>query len=366
MAHDESYIKLALELAAKGKGRVSPNPLVGCVIVKNHQIIAAGYHEYFGGPHAEINALRSAREDVKGATLYVNLEPCSHYGKTPPCADAIIAAGISRVVIGTLDCNPLVAGKGAEKLTRAGIEVKTGIMEKECLELNRFFFKYMQKRIPYVTVKVAQTLDGKIATFNNQSKWITTKASREEVHRMRASYDAVLIGRKTAMIDDPKLTVRLTEGRDPKRVILDSKLRIDLKRSMFYDNPEQNIFIVTSVSSKEKQRKIASLKKLGVKILFVPDGKDGHVSLPAVLKALGKENIMSVMVEGGQEIFSSFVREKLADEMRIFISPKLLGKGLCAFSDMGVTLIEKSHRWAIRRVERFDEDVLLELRKTQN
>jgi diaminohydroxyphosphoribosylaminopyrimidine deaminase/5-amino-6-(5-phosphoribosylamino)uracil reductase len=364
LAHDDSYIKLTLELAAKGKGRVSPNPLVGCVIVKNHQIIGAGYHEFFGGPHAEINALRNPREDVKGATLYVNLEPCSHFGKTPPCTDAIINAGISRVVIGTLDSNPLVSGKGAEKLTKSGIEVKTGVLENECLELNRFFFKFIQKRIPYVTVKVAQTLDGKIATFNNQSKWITTKASREEVHRMRASYDAVLIGRKTAMIDDPKLTVRLADGRDPKRVILDSKLRIDLKRSMFFDNQEQNIIIVTSVASKEKQRKIAALKKLGVKILFVSENKDGHVNLPSALRALGKENIMSVMVEGGQEIFSAFVREKLADELRIFISPKLLGKGLCAFSDMGVMLLEKTHRWAIRRVERFDEDVLLELRKT--
>jgi len=364
LVHDDSYIKLTLELAAKGKGRVSPNPLVGCVIVKNHQIIGAGYHEFFGGPHAEINAIRSARDDVKGATLYVNLEPCSHFGKTPPCVDAIIQAGITKVVIGTLDNNPLVSGKGAEALTRSGIEVKTGVLEKECLELNRFFFKFIQKRIPYVTVKVAQTLDGKIATLNNQSKWITTKASREEVHRMRAYYDAVLIGRKTALIDDPKLTVRLADGRDPKRVILDSKLRIDLKRAMFGNNPEKNVIIVTALESKEKPKKIASLKKLGIKVIFVATGKDGQLSLPAVLKALGKENIMSVLVEGGQEIFSAFIREKLTDEMRIFISPKLLGKCLCAFSDVGVTLLEKSQRWEIRRVERFDEDVLLELRRT--
>jgi diaminohydroxyphosphoribosylaminopyrimidine deaminase/5-amino-6-(5-phosphoribosylamino)uracil reductase len=364
LAHDESYIKLTLELAAKGKGHVSPNPLVGCVIVKNHQIISAGYHEFFGGPHAEINALQNSREDVKGATLYVNLEPCSHYGKTPPCADAIINAGISRVVIGTLDCNPLVSGNGAEKLIQAGIEVKTGVLEKECLELNRFFFKFIQKRVPYVTVKVAQTLDGKIATLNNQSKWITTAASRAEVHHMRAFYDAVLVGKKTAMIDDPKLTVRMVEGRNPKRIILDSKLRIDVERSMFRDNPEQNVIIVTSIPSEEKKKKVAILKKLGVKILFVPEGKNGHLSLPAALKALGKENIMSILVEGGQEVFSAFVREKLADELRIFISPKLLGNGLSAFSDVGVTLLGKSQPWAIRKVERFDEDVLLELHKT--
>ena len=364
MVHDEAYIKLTLELAAKGRGRVSPNPLVGCVIVKNNSIIGAGYHEYYGGNHAEINALHSARDDVKGGTLYVNLEPCSHFGKTPPCVDAIIRSGIKKVVIGTLDNNPLVSGKGAAALVQNGIEVKVGVLEKECIELNRFFFKFILKHIPYVTVKVAQTLDGKIATFNNQSKWITSKPSREEVHRMRACYDAVLIGRKTALIDDPKLTVRLAEGRDPLRIILDSRLRIDLKRTMFLNNPEKNIIIVTSLESKQKLKKIASLKKLGIKILFVPTDKDNRVSLPHTLKALGKENITSIMVEGGQEIFSGFIREKMTDELRIFISPKLLGKGLSAFSDLGITLLEKSQHWGIHRCEKIGDDVLLELRKT--
>jgi len=190
---DESYIRLAVEIAKKGMGNVSPNPLVGCVIIKNDRIIGAGYHERYGGPHAEINAINSAAENVEGSTLYINLEPCSHYGKTPPCTDRLIECKIKRVVIGTMDMNPLVSGDGIKKLKAAGIEVKVGVLEKECIDLNKFFFKYITRKIPFVTLKAACTLDGKIADSSGDSKWISSTASRRYVHYLRSKYDACLL-----------------------------------------------------------------------------------------------------------------------------------------------------------------------------
>ena len=214
---DESYIKLAIEIAKKGRGNVSPNPLVGCIIVKDERIIGAGYHEKYGENHAEINAINSAKESIEGSTLFVNLEPCSHQGLTPPCVDKIIENKIKRVVIGTLDMNPLVCGNGIKKLKAAGIDVKAGILENECTALNKFFFKHITKKIPYVTLKIAQTLDGKIADRKGDSKWISSLLSRRYVHELRSKYDAVLIGLGTVLKDNPSLTVRLTEGRNPRK-----------------------------------------------------------------------------------------------------------------------------------------------------
>ncbi|MBZ0199731.1 MAG: bifunctional diaminohydroxyphosphoribosylaminopyrimidine deaminase/5-amino-6-(5-phosphoribosylamino)uracil reductase RibD, partial [Ignavibacteriaceae bacterium] len=214
---DESYIKLAIEIAKKGNGNVSPNPLVGCVIVKDDRIIGAGFHERFGESHAEVNAIENSKEDVKGSTLYVNLEPCSHIGKTAPCVDRIIEKKIKRVEIGTLDMNPLVSGKGIKKLMSKGIDIKVGVLEKECIALNKFFFKFISQKLPYVTLKAAQTIDGKIADFSGDSKWISCSSSRRYVHEMRSKYDAVFVGMGTVKKDDPSLTVRLAEGRNPKR-----------------------------------------------------------------------------------------------------------------------------------------------------
>ena len=233
---DESYIQLAIEIAKKGTGSVSPNPLVGCVIIKDNKIIGAGYHQKFGEEHAEINAINSSAESVEGSTLYVNLEPCSHHGKTPPCVDRIIKEKIKRVVIGTLDVNPLVSGNGVKALKKAGVDVKVGVLENECIELNKFFFKYITSKLPYVTLKAAQTLDGMIADKNKNSEWISSKESRKYVHWLRARYDAVLIGSDTAKIDNPKLTVRMVEGRNPYRVVLDSKLSLKTDLYLFKNN----------------------------------------------------------------------------------------------------------------------------------
>ncbi|MBI2420025.1 MAG: bifunctional diaminohydroxyphosphoribosylaminopyrimidine deaminase/5-amino-6-(5-phosphoribosylamino)uracil reductase RibD [Ignavibacteriales bacterium] len=363
MKPDEFYTKLAVELAAKGRGRVSPNPLVGSVIVKNANIIGAGFHEFYGGPHAEINAMRQAKEDVAGATLYVNLEPCSHHGKTPPCVDAIIEKKIAKVVIGTLDNNPLVSGAGVKKLVQAGIEVKVGVLEDECIELNRFFFKYIQKKTPYVTLKLAQTLDGKIADKKRFSQWITSPSSRTEVHRMRAEYDAVLVGVNTVIKDNPQLTVRHTEGRNPYRIVLDTGLRISMKCMLLNSNEEKNLVIVTAVSSKEKTKKIMQLEKTGAEIIYLPTGVTGKFTVRAALKQLGKRGIMSVLVEGGSAVFSSCIREKLADEARVFISPKIIGDGLSAFHHTGNGMLKQADKWGLRKVERYGDDVMLDLRK---
>ncbi|MEO8400117.1 MAG: bifunctional diaminohydroxyphosphoribosylaminopyrimidine deaminase/5-amino-6-(5-phosphoribosylamino)uracil reductase RibD, partial [Ignavibacteriaceae bacterium] len=246
---DESYIKLAIEIAKKGMGNVSPNPLVGCVIIKNDRIIGAGYHQKFGESHAEINAINNSKENLEGSTLYINLEPCSHYGKTPPCVDKILEAKIKKVVIGTLDMNPLVSGNGVKKLKSVGIDVKVGVLENECINLNKFFFKFITKKTPYVTLKAAQTLDGKIADKSGESKWISSLSSRRFVHEFRSKYDAVLVGTKTIIKDNPSLTVRLIEGRNPKRIIIDTDLSLKNSLKIFKDNKDKNLLVITSKSS---------------------------------------------------------------------------------------------------------------------
>jgi diaminohydroxyphosphoribosylaminopyrimidine deaminase/5-amino-6-(5-phosphoribosylamino)uracil reductase len=260
---DESYIKLTLELARKGRGNVSPNPMVGAVLVKDDKIIGAGYHEYFGGNHAEVNAISNSRTQLDGATLYVNLEPCSHFGKTPPCVDTIIQNKISRVVIGTLDMNPVVSGNGIRRLKEAGIDVRVGVLENECVSLNKFFFKHITQQLPYVTLKAAQTLDGKIADPKGDSKWITSLNARRYVHSLRSQYDAVLVGASTIRKDDPSLTVRFIEGRNPKRIVLDSGLRLSLNYSIFNNNMDSNLIVVASRKSASKVRKIEKMKEKG-------------------------------------------------------------------------------------------------------
>lgn len=253
---DESYIQVAIELAKKAKGYVSPNPLVGCVIVKDEKIIGSGYHQRYGENHAELNAILSAKESTEGAALYVNLEPCSHFGNTPPCVDKIIESKIKRVVIGTLDTNPLVSGRGVRKLKRAGIDVRIGVLEKDCIQLNKFFFKFISKRIPYVTLKAAITLDAKIADTAGDSKWISSLDSRKLVHSMRTYYDAVLVGYNTVVKDNPSLTVRLTDGRSPKRIVIDEMLRLKTDRKIFRGIEEGQVIIVTSKKSASKKKKI--------------------------------------------------------------------------------------------------------------
>ena len=360
---DESYIQLTIEIAKKGEGSVSPNPLVGCVIIKDNRIIGAGYHQKFGEDHAEINAINSSAESLEGSTLYVNLEPCSHFGKTLPCVDRIIKEKIKRVVIGTLDINPLVSGNGVKALKKAGIEVKVGILEKECIELNKFFFKFITNKLPYVTLKAAQTLDGMIADKNNYSEWISSSESRKYVHWLRARYDAVLIGSETARIDNPKLTVRMVEGRNPYRVVLDSSLKLKSDLNLFKSNSDNKTIVITSEKNKSKLKKINQLEKLGVKVLFVKSDAQGRMQLKSVLKEIAKLQISSILVEGGSKIYSSFLKQKLFDDIFLFVSPKILGNGLKTFSELKSNKLSDAAKLNIRRTQKIGDDLLIELFK---
>ncbi|HCY74822.1 MAG TPA: bifunctional diaminohydroxyphosphoribosylaminopyrimidine deaminase/5-amino-6-(5-phosphoribosylamino)uracil reductase RibD [Ignavibacteriales bacterium] len=360
---DESYIQLAIEIAKKGEGSVSPNPLVGCVIVKNNRIIGAGYHQKYGEDHAEINAINSSSESLEGSTLYVNLEPCSHYGKTPPCVERIIKEKIKRVVIGTLDINPLVSGNGVKALKKAGVEVKVGVLEKECIELNKFFFRYITTKLPYITLKAAQTLDGLIADFNNRSDWISSSESRKYVHWLRSRYDAVLIGFETAKKDNPKLTVRLTEGRSPYRVVLDSNLSLKSDLNLFNHNSDNKTIVIASEQSRSKIKKINQLKKSGVTLLFAKSDNDGRLKLKSVIKELSDLQIISVLVEGGSKIYSSFIKQNLFDDIYLFVSPKILGSGLKTFSEIGSKKLSDALKLSIRNSQKLGDDILIELVK---
>ncbi len=361
---DEAYIRLTIELAKKGEGFVSPNPMVGAVIVKNNVIIGVGYHAKFGEKHAEINAFEACKEDPSGATLYVNLEPCSHYGKTPPCVNAIIEKKIKRVVIGTLDPNPLVAGKGAKLLQDSGIEVKVNVLQKECWELNKFFFKHITTKLPYVHLKIAQTIDSKIADKYFKSKWITSAESRTYVHQLRSVYDAVLIGSNTVLNDNPELSVRYFEGRNPYRIILNSSGDLATSYKIFNMKDEKTIIILGN-SYKKDENKIKQFENLGVKVLFVKQNDKGKIKLKSLLKKLYSVGIYSVLVEGGARIFSAFVKKELFDELDIFVSPKILGEGISPFKDIGRSKLSDALHVKLNKVLTLGDDVLLNYLKVK-
>ncbi len=328
----QKYIKECFELAAKGKGYVSPNPLVGAVIVKNGKIIGKGYHSGYGKPHAEVEAIKNAKEDVKGSTLYCNLESCCHTKKqTPPCVPLIIQKEISEVVISNLDPNPAVSGEGVKQLRDAGISVATNVQENDGKELNRFYFKYVTKLIPYVTIKAAQSLDGKISRDKNQQTWLTDKESKIFVHRQRAIYDAVLVGANTVNVDNPQLDVREFEGRNPKRIIVDGKLNINLDSIILSANDIENTWIITSESV--DQTKLKKIIEKGATIFQLPADDNNRIRLFDILKKLGEEKIASLFIEGGGNIFSQFVDQKLFDELIILQASVKLGKGLNGIPD---------------------------------
>jgi diaminohydroxyphosphoribosylaminopyrimidine deaminase / 5-amino-6-(5-phosphoribosylamino)uracil reductase len=321
MEHDARYMSLALELARSAAGQTSPNPLVGAVVVKDGEVVGMGAHLKAGQPHAEVHALRMAGERAKGATLYVTLEPCSHYGRTPPCADAVIQAGISRVVVAVLDPNPLVAGQGVSRLIAAGVEVTVGIGETEARRLNEVFFHYITTRRPFVTVKTASTLDGKIATVTGHSRWITGEEARGQVHELRRRHDAILVGVGTVIADDPELTARTAgtaTGRQPVRVILDRRLRTPLDARVVNDGKALT-WIVTSAEAPAEKR--AALEERGVTVL-VPDGP---VTVERVLDELGARGITSLLVEGGAEVNGSFLRARAVQKIVAYLSMKLVG-----------------------------------------
>ncbi len=355
---DKKYIKRALDLGRKGLGRVSPNPMVGAVIVKGGRIVGEGWHRCYGGKHAEIEALEKApAAGVKGSTLYVTLEPCAHFGKTPPCVERILTSGIARVVIGTKDPNPLVAGKSIRKLRARGIETEVGVLEEECRELNEKFFHYMLRSRPFVTLKVAQTLDGRIAAASGDSKWISSPASRRLAHRERSLHDAVMAGIGTVIQDDPELTVRLVRGRNPVRVIVDSKLRIPLKAKVL-QNQEETPTIV-ACSRDHNTKKFEQIRAMGINIIVA--GSD-RVDLKKLMALLAGRNISSVLVEGGAGLYTSFLKENLADRILAVIAPMITGKGVEAFGDLGISSIGDARKLEVRKIMRREADVILDAR----
>lgn len=313
---------------------MSPNPMVGAVVVRDGEIVSEGYHSRFGGPHAEVNALNKLNSvSAENSTLYINLEPCVHYGKTPPCVDKIIEYGVAKVVIGMVDPNPLVREKGIRKLRLAGIEVEIGIMEKECRRLNEAFIKSVVQKKPYVILKIAQTLDGKIAKADGSSKWITSKNARKRVHIMRKSADSILVGVNTVIKDDPELTVRLIPGKSGKRIILDSSLRIPPAAKVLNDSHKCSTIIATT--DKTPADKVQLIRDKGAEVWIVDRDKQGRVDISKLLEKIYENEMISVLVEGGRQIFTSFLKMKETDKIVVFIAPRIFGNGIESFGDMG-------------------------------
>ncbi|MHA7965554.1 bifunctional diaminohydroxyphosphoribosylaminopyrimidine deaminase/5-amino-6-(5-phosphoribosylamino)uracil reductase RibD [Paenibacillus sp. CAU 1782] len=320
MTNHEFYMELALQNALAMKGQTDPNPLVGSVVVNDNRIVGVGAHMKAGEPHAEIHALRMAGEHAKGATIYVTLEPCSHHGRTGPCAVAIVEAGIKKVVIATLDPNPLVSGRGVAILQEAGIEVIVGVCEGKSRKMNEVFNKFILTQTPFVTLKTAITMDGKIASHSFHSKWITSDVAREDVHVLRNQNAAILVGANTVIKDDPQLTTRLPNGRNPFRVIMDSTLRLPLEARVVTDGEAPTwVFTTTGHDPQKKQ----ALEAAGVRVFVTEQGD--KVNPSEVLQVLGKELISSVLIEGGSEINASFFEHKLVDKVIIYMAPKLIG-----------------------------------------
>lgn len=356
--NDEFYMQRAIELAKRGEGFVSPNPLVGAVIVKDGKIIGEGWHERCGELHAERNALKNCKEPTQGSTIYVTLEPCCHYGRTPPCTKAIIEAKISRVVIGSRDSNPLVSGKGAEILRKAGIEVIEDFMRDECDKLNPIFFRYITTKLPYVSLKYAMTADGKIATYSGKSKWITNEFSRNDVHRLRKKHRAIMVGIGTVLADNPMLNCRIENGRNPIRIVCDSKLRIPLDCNICKTANEISTLVVSAIENSEKQ---AELEKMGVKTLILPD-KNGKVDLKKLMQYLGEKSIDSVLIEGGGTLAYSALQAKIVNHIYSYIAPKIFGgeNAKTPVESVGVEAPDDCFKLKRTNVRELGSDILIE------
>lgn len=352
--NDRTYMTMAINLAKGAIGQTSPNPVVGAVIVKNNEILGMGAHLKAGEPHAEVHAIRMAGEKTNGATMYVTLEPCSHHGKTPPCADLVIQSGIKKVFVGTTDPNPLVAGRGIEKLKKAGIEVELGLMQQEAAEINKVFFHYIRTGLPYVTLKTAMSLDGKTATVTGESQWISGAESREDVHLYRHQHDAILVGINTVLKDDPSLTTRLSSGgKNPVRVILDTNLRIPIQAKIVNDEQSAS-WIITGSNIDEQKRKI--LLEKGVKVLST-----GEPTIPIskLLRLLGEHGLTSLYVEGGSGVHGSFLTEKAFQQLIVYLAPKLIGgKGApTSFGGEGITSISEALALNIKDISKIGQDI---------
>ena len=360
-AQDVKYMRRALALAARALGRTSPNPLVGAIVVNGGEVVGEGYHQSAGSAHAEVHAINRAGTDAHGGTLYVTLEPCVHYGRTPPCTEAIIQSGITQVFAAHEDPNPKVGGKGIEELEKAGVRVQMGLCESEARRLNEVFIKYIRTNRPFVIIKSAMSLDGKIATISGESQWISSKASRLRGHEIRDTVDAILVGVKTVFNDDPTLTTRLPgrNGKDPARIIVDSECRTPLKARVL--NPDGEGYAIIATTKRASKERIARLEAEGAKVWVVEE--DGNrVCLSALMLALGCKGITSVLIEGGAEINASALKAGIVDKVMFFIAPKIIG-GTDAPSPIGGKGIQRlAEVYDLRdlSVRSIDGDILIE------
>ena len=355
---DAFYMYRAIALARRGMGWTSPNPMVGAVIVKNGEIIGEGWHERCGGPHAERNALKSCRDDPRGAVMYVTLEPCCHTGRQPPCTEALLDAGIARVVVGCGDPNPLVAGRGLEILRAAGVEVEEHVLEEECMALNEVFFHYIRSKTPFAALKYAMTLDGKIAAYTGESRWISGEASRAHVQTLRGKYRGIMCGVGTVLADDPLLTCRMPNGRNPVRIICDSRLRTPLTSRLVRTAGDVPLIIATACADEDRY---APYLDAGAEIIRTPE-KDGHIDLRALMRDLGAREIDGLLIEGGGTLNWSALEAGIVKKVYTYVAPKLLG-GAFAKSPVGgrgFAVPDAGPGFRILNVERMGEDVLIE------
>lgn len=353
----EAYMKLAIEEAKKGEGFTNPNPMVGAVIVKDGRIISKDYHRKYGEYHAERNAILNCKEDMHGAELYVTLEPCCHYGKTPPCTEIIIESGIKKVYIGAMDKNSLVAGKGAAILREHGIEVAEGICEKECQELNKVFFHYIQTKTPYVVMKYAMTADGKIATHTGASKWITGEMARERVQKSRHTYMGIMAGVNTVLMDDPKLTCRIEGMKSPIRIICDTHLRTPLSAQVVQTASEVPTIIATIIEEEEKKKPYTDL---GCQVWTVPADKT-HIDLKALMKKAGEAGIDSILLEGGGTLNYSALKSGIVQAVEMYIAPKIFGGELAKtpVEGQGIAKVADAFELKNPKIEQIEQDILI-------
>lgn len=354
-------MKLAIELAKKGVGYVNPNPLVGAVIVKDGKIVGQGYHRAFGEDHAEVDAIKNSNGDITNSTMYVTLEPCSHYGKTPPCVNTIIKNGISKVVVAMKDPNPIVSGRGINILRESGVEVIVGVLEEEARRLNEVFIKYITKNKPFVILKTAMTLDGKIATTIGDSKWISNEKSRYYVHKLRHKVSVIMVGINTIIKDNPKLTTRLNEieGKDPIRVIVDSKGRVPISSNIL--NIKSNSKTIIATTDKMDKNKVKEIEAKGGEVIVTP-ATDNKVDIKYLIKKLGQQGIDSILLEGGGTLNYSCLNEGVVDKVISFISPKIIGgsEAKTPIEGKGKDYIRDSFKLRDISVSRFDEDIMIE------
>lgn len=358
LSYDEKYMRLAMQLAGNAIGRTSPNPLVGAVIVKDNRVVGCGWHRKAGTPHAEVHALNQAGELAQGADVYVTLEPCAHYGKTPPCAKALVEAKVKNVYGGLLDVNPKVAGKGFKILEDAGIHVEYGFLQDELRKQNEVFFKWIEHKKPFVVLKAAMTLDGKIATATGQSKWITNETSRAYGYKLRDIYDGIMVGINTVIEDNPMLTARVDGGKNPIRIVVDSSLKIDINANVVQDKSAKTIVATTDKANKDK---ILKLQAQDVDVIVVDKDKNDKVDIEKLLDILGQQNICSILVEGGATLSGSFVAKKLVDKVYFFIAPKIVGGKEAKTPVAGTGILNLQEALALKdiQIEKLEEDILI-------